>query len=116
MADANEVNSGLEKSVKFMSTILDRTGFKQHPTQKYNRKEVQKRLVVEAWMDEQLRYLYNCTSDQDKYPEIDLDDIVKLEPHCRYDYIQKSLLDAKHSIDAFIIELLSRVLDISPLS
>ena len=116
MADANELNSGSEKSVKFMNTVLDRTGLKQHPTQKYNRKEVQKRLVIEAWMDERLRSLYNCTSDLDKYPEIDLDDIVKLEQQCRYDYIQKSLMDAKHSTDAFIVELLSRVLDITPLS
>lgn len=116
MADSNEQTIEPKKSVKFMSAVFDRTGFKQHPTQKYNRKEVQKRLIVEAWMDEQLRFLYNCTSDQVKYPEIDLDDILQLEPHCRYDYIQKSLIEAKHSTNSFIIELLSRVLDISPLS
>lgn len=33
---------------------------KQQPTQKYDRKEIQKRLDIESWMDEQLRDLYEC--------------------------------------------------------
>ena len=33
---------------------------RQQPTQKYDRKEIQKRLDVEDWMDEQLRDLFDC--------------------------------------------------------
>lgn len=33
---------------------------KQPPTQKYDRKEIQKRLDIEDWMETQLRDLYDC--------------------------------------------------------
>ena len=37
---------------------------RQQPTQKYDRKEIQKRLDIENWMDEQLRDLYDCEVSQ----------------------------------------------------
>ncbi|KAI6646939.1 Protein phosphatase 1 regulatory subunit 14B-like [Oopsacas minuta] len=116
MANASKDNIECEKAVKFNPDVPDGSMLKHHPTQKYNRKEVQKRLVVEAWMDDQLRSLYNCISEQESYPEIDLDDILRLKESYRHDFIEKSLIDAKHSTDAFIVELLSRIQEIKPLS
>ena len=36
---------------------------KQQPTQKYDRKEIQKRLDIENWMEEQLADLYQVWSN-----------------------------------------------------
>ena len=116
MANANNGKSESEKSVKFKSTPSEGTVYKYHPTQKYNRKEVQKRLVVETWMDEQMRILYNCGSDLDSYPEMDLDDILRLEDSFRQEFIEKNLQNAAHPINEFVLELLSRILDLKPLS
>ena len=33
---------------------------RQQPTQKYDRREIQKRLDIEDWMDEKLRDLFDC--------------------------------------------------------
>ena len=45
--------------VKFIEGEHERPNFvKQVPTQKYNRKEIQKRLDLESWMEEQLGELY----------------------------------------------------------
>ena len=33
---------------------------RQPPTQRYDRKEVQKRLDIEQWMDDQLKLLFGC--------------------------------------------------------
>ena len=47
--------------VQFAESISDsKPRLKQQPTQKYDRKEIQKRLDIENWMDEQLRDLYDC--------------------------------------------------------
>lgn len=47
--------------VQFVDSIADpKPRMKQQPTQKYDRKEIQKRLDIENWMDEQLRDLYDC--------------------------------------------------------
>ena len=116
MANANEVKSQCEKSVKFLSGPSEGSVNKHHPTQKYNRKEVQKRLVIETWMDEQLRSLYDCDSDLDSYPEMDLDDILRLEETYRQEYIEKNLQKAEHPVNEFVLELLSRILDLKPIS
>ena len=44
--------------VKFSGGEFDRPAGKQVPTQKYNRKEIQKRLEIETWMDKQLVDLF----------------------------------------------------------
>lgn len=47
--------------VQFAESISDpKPRLKQQPTQKYDRKEIQKRLDIENWMDEQLRDLFDC--------------------------------------------------------
>lgn len=43
---------------------------KQPPTQRYDRSEIQKRLDIESWMDEQLRDLYECDVSQRERMEI----------------------------------------------
>ena len=45
--------------MKFLEDNGDRPTLVKHvPTQKYNRKEIQKRLDIENWMEEQLKELY----------------------------------------------------------
>ena len=48
--------------VQFAAEALgeNKPRLRQQPTQKYDRKEIQKRLDVEDWMDEQLRDLFDC--------------------------------------------------------
>ena len=48
--------------VQFPEDFLEpsKPRLKQQPTQKYDRKEIQKRLDIESWMDEQLRELFEC--------------------------------------------------------
>ena len=46
--------------VKFTEDSGEKPTLVKHvPTQKYNRREIQKRLDIETWMDEQLRDLYD---------------------------------------------------------
>ena len=116
MANVNNTKSESEKSVKFLTAPSEGAAYKHHPTQKYNRKEVQKRLAIESWMDENLRILFNCSSDLDSYPEIDLDDILRLEEGVRQEFIEKILRNAERPFNDFVPELLSRILDLKPLS
>lgn len=54
-----EGKSSPDSKVKFQDNAGEKPNLIKHvPTQKYNRKEIQKRLVVENWMDEQLKDLY----------------------------------------------------------
>ena len=47
--------------VKFdTDDVIERQKLRQPPTQRYDRKEVQKRLDIEQWMDEQLKRLFGC--------------------------------------------------------
>lgn len=47
--------------VKFdTDEVIDRQKLRQPPTQRYDRKEVQKRLDIEQWMDDQLKRLFGC--------------------------------------------------------
>ena len=48
-----------KKAVSFTASDLsDAKSKKQPPTQKYDRKEIQKRLDIENWMDEELKRIY----------------------------------------------------------
>lgn len=47
--------------VKFdTDDVIERQKQRQPPTQRYDRKEVQKRLDIEQWMDDQLKILFGC--------------------------------------------------------
>lgn len=70
--------------VKFdTDDVIERQKQRQPPTQRYDRKEVQKRLDIEQWMDDQLKILFGCKSDTDTYPELDLDDVLKIDDSSR---------------------------------
>ena len=48
------------KGVRFKDDAVDKPYPMKHvPTQHYNRKEIQKRLELETWMDDQLKELYD---------------------------------------------------------
>ena len=48
-----------KKEVSFTASELSEgKSKKQPPTQKYDRKEIQKRLDIENWMDEELKRIY----------------------------------------------------------
>ena len=48
-----------KKAVSFTASELSEgKSKKQPPTQKYDRKEIQKRLDIENWMDEELKRIY----------------------------------------------------------
>lgn len=48
-----------KKAVSFTASDLSEgKSKKQPPTQKYDRKEIQKRLDIENWMDEELKRIY----------------------------------------------------------
>ena len=46
------------KIVSFSGEVPEKVKSKQPPTQKYDRKEIQKRLDIENWMDDELKRLY----------------------------------------------------------
>ena len=46
------------KAVSFSGEVPEKVKSKQPPTQKYDRKEIQKRLDIENWMDDELKRLY----------------------------------------------------------
>ena len=57
-----------KKAVSFnASDLSEGKSKKQPPTQKYDRKEIQKRLDIENWMDEELKRIYgvevNCCTE-----------------------------------------------------
>ena len=51
-------DGSVSPSVQFTEDVADKPLLKHVPTQKYNRKEIQKRLDIEAWMEEQLKELF----------------------------------------------------------
>lgn len=47
--------------VQFMDGLGEpKAKLRQQPTQKYDRKEIQKRLDIESWMEEQLKDIFDC--------------------------------------------------------
>ncbi|KAL5474808.1 hypothetical protein EMCRGX_G026821 [Ephydatia muelleri] len=87
----------------------------QPPTQRYDRKEIQKRLDVENWMDEQLRILFDCEDEfSDNMPELDIDDVLMIEESQRASKLKEYLKDAKKPVDTFIRQLVEKAHDIKP--
>ena len=84
---------------------------KQPPTQKYDRKEIQKRLDIETWMDEEMQRLYQV-EDGGGYPELDVDDVLKITEDLRKRKLVDFLVGAKEPIDDFITELLEKLKNI----
>jgi len=56
---ADKVPSSPSSKVKFLEGDVDKASYaKQVPTQRYDRKEIQKRLEIESWMEAELQNLY----------------------------------------------------------
>ncbi|XP_061896535.1 protein phosphatase 1 regulatory subunit 14B isoform X2 [Entelurus aequoreus] len=47
-------------------------------TVKYNRKDLQRRLNIEEWIDEQLHLLFDCEEEDIPELEIDIDELLEL--------------------------------------
>ncbi|XP_026885302.2 protein phosphatase 1, regulatory (inhibitor) subunit 14Aa [Electrophorus electricus] len=78
-------------------------------TVKYNRKELQKRLNVEKWLEDALEGLY--VGAEDEMPEeIDIDDLLVLQSdEQRAQKLQEVLQTCKNSTQSFITELLEKL-------
>ncbi|XP_036436019.1 protein phosphatase 1, regulatory (inhibitor) subunit 14Aa [Colossoma macropomum] len=78
-------------------------------TVKYNRKELQRRLNVETWVEDALEELY--AGAEDEMPEeIDIDDLLVLQSdEQRAQKLQKLLQTCRNDIQAFVTELLQKL-------
>lgn len=47
------------KHIQFPDDLSDKPNLKHVPTQKYDRKEISKRLEIESWMEAQLKELFD---------------------------------------------------------
>ena len=64
MADTSSHPPTTPTGVHFPEGILEeRPKPRQQPTQKYDRKEIQKRLEIENWMEEKLSQLYEVRGE-----------------------------------------------------
>ena len=65
----NDEGNGEDGRVQFAvdMTAEAKTKRRLELTQRYDRKQVQKRLDIESWMDEQMRILYGCEVNVQNY-------------------------------------------------
>jgi hypothetical protein len=96
------------KAVSFSGDVPEKKSSKQPPTQKYDRKEIQKRLDIENWMDDELKRLYRDEAG-DKYPQLDVDDVLKIDEDLRRQKLVDFLKGAEESTEDFITELLEKL-------
>ncbi|XP_053545738.1 protein phosphatase 1 regulatory subunit 14D [Bombina bombina] len=88
-------------------------------TVKYNRKEIQRRLKLEEWIDAQIQLLYQS---EDKLkndvaePEIDIDDFLDLSYEEQRSKLQELLKDCTKPIEGFMGELLQRLKGLKKIS
>ena len=56
---ADQTDNSQSSKVQFKDDAVEKPYPMKHvPTQRYDRKEIQKRLDLESWMDEQMKELY----------------------------------------------------------
>ncbi|KAJ7996893.1 hypothetical protein DPEC_G00223230 [Dallia pectoralis] len=78
-------------------------------TVKYNRKELQKRMDVEKWIDQCLNGLY-LGKEGDMPDEVSIDDLLNLPSNEeRVKRLQEILLECSNDTEAFICELLVKL-------
>ncbi|XP_070699865.1 protein phosphatase 1, regulatory (inhibitor) subunit 14Aa [Pempheris klunzingeri] len=78
-------------------------------TVKYNRKELQKRLDVEKWIDDSLDRLYSGQED-DMPEEVNIDDLIDLpNDEERVKKLQKLLQKCSNNTETFIRELVAKL-------
>ncbi|XP_047463112.1 protein phosphatase 1, regulatory (inhibitor) subunit 14Aa [Mugil cephalus] len=78
-------------------------------TVKYNRKELQRRLDVEKWIDDSLDRLYSG-QESDMPEEVNIDDLIDLpNDNERVKKLQELLQKCSNSTEAFIRELVAKL-------
>ncbi|KAM4662505.1 protein phosphatase 1 regulatory subunit 14D [Discoglossus pictus] len=81
-------------------------------TIKYNRKEIQRRIKLEEWMDAQIEQLYESEDELRNdavEPEIDIDDLLDLSLDEQKSKIQEILQECTKPTEDFTRELLQRL-------
>ncbi|XP_032808604.2 protein phosphatase 1 regulatory subunit 14B isoform X2 [Petromyzon marinus] len=77
-------------------------------TVKYNRRELQRRLDLEGWVDERLTQLYACPEEEMPELEIDIDHLLELNTdEERAEQLREILQACANSPEGFITDLLS---------
>ena len=90
MVDLTDSSSATKGSVQFKEDAIEKPYPMKHiPTQRYDRKEIQKRLDLENWMDDELKHLYE--GDEVGY--------VILEHHRSFTPFISVLIAAKRTTD-----------------
>ncbi|XP_029375021.1 protein phosphatase 1, regulatory (inhibitor) subunit 14Aa isoform X2 [Echeneis naucrates] len=77
-------------------------------TVKYNRKELQRRLDVEKWIDEGLDRLYSG-QEADMPEEVNIDDLIDLPNQERVKKLQELLQKCSNNTETFITELMGKL-------
>ncbi|KAM3920701.1 protein phosphatase 1 regulatory subunit 14D [Leptodactylus fuscus] len=88
-------------------------------TVKYNRKELQRRIKLEEWMDTQIQELYQNQKklrDEVAEPDIDVDDLLDLPFEEQKSRIQDILQQCTRPTEEFTMELLERLKGLRKLS
>ncbi|XP_067414256.1 protein phosphatase 1 regulatory subunit 14D [Emydura macquarii macquarii] len=83
-------------------------------TVKYNRKDLQRRLDLEEWIDTQLQELYQYRLEEESEaaapePEIDIEDLLEVSNEEQKSKLQEILHECSRPTEDFITELLSRL-------
>ncbi|XP_048856582.1 protein phosphatase 1 regulatory subunit 14B-like [Brienomyrus brachyistius] len=78
-------------------------------TVKYNRKDLQKRLDIEEWIEGQLHLLYDCEDDDIPQLEIDIDELLELPDTEQRSRLQELLQECAKPKEEFINGLLYRM-------
>lgn len=89
---------------------------KKYLTAKYGQHQmslIRKRLKVEDWLDERLRFLYGCKDDSEEYDsKLDLEELLNLETDSeRRSYAMKMLQNPKQPpavVEEFVVQLLKQ--------
>ncbi|KAJ8269925.1 hypothetical protein GJAV_G00108330 [Gymnothorax javanicus] len=78
-------------------------------TVKYNRKDLQRRLDIEEWIERELHRLYDCQEEDIPELEIDIDDLLELPDADQRSKLQELLQECGKPKDDFINGLLYRI-------
>uniref|UniRef100_UPI00358E5E3F protein phosphatase 1 regulatory subunit 14C-like n=1 Tax=Myxine glutinosa TaxID=7769 RepID=UPI00358E5E3F len=86
-------------------------------TVRYNRRELQRRLDLEEWIDESLHELFACDEEEMPELEIDIDELLDLSnDEKRKEALREILQDCSNSPEEFMSELLARIKGMRKLS
>ncbi|XP_039518937.1 protein phosphatase 1 regulatory subunit 14B [Pimephales promelas] len=78
-------------------------------TVKYNRKDLQRRLDIEEWIDGQLHLLYDCEEEEIPELEIDIDELLELTDEDQRSRLHELLQECGKPKEDFINGLLYRM-------